>query len=132
VDNAGSRGGEIERERVADCSLRPTRTRQMMTVTYIYVDIDISRLCLSLCPSAHVCSVCRIASVRMNLFCGGHVIYVGIARQDGTMRAYTPLSVFIRAYTPLVFMHLYSLSLSLSLSLSHILLLFLCETDASK
>jgi hypothetical protein len=41
----------------------------------------------------------------MNLFCGGHVIYVGIARQGGTMRTYTPL-VFIRAYTPLVFMHL--------------------------
>ena len=47
----------------------------------------------------------------MNLFCGGHVIYVGIARQGGTMRAYTPL-VFIRAYTPLVSMHLYSVSLA--------------------
>jgi hypothetical protein len=102
----------------------------MMTVTYIYIDryryIDIVPLSVLSCQCACICSVCRIASVRINLFCGGHVIYVGIARPGDTIRAYTPLTLLIRAYTPLVFMHLYSLSLSLSLSFSLILFLFLC------
>jgi len=60
----------------------------------------------------------------MNLFCDGHVFYVGIARQGGTMRTYT-LLVFIRAYTPLVFMLLYSVTLYLSLSYTPVVFMYL-------
>ncbi len=70
----------------------------MMTVTYIYTDIDISTLCLSLSyhvdQCACICSVCRIASVRMNLFCVGHVIYVGIERPGGTITLSLSLSTY--------------------------------------
>ena len=61
MENAGSRGGERERERVADCSKSSSDQDASDQDAsdddgdiYIDIDIDISRLCLSLCPIVSV------------------------------------------------------------------------------